>query len=379
MRPTFAEINLSNLMYNYLNIRKKVNNRKIMAVVKADAYGHGVNEIVNTLNLLKDKKPEYFAVAILDEAVELMKLRIKQPVLVFEPLIKDNVKPVFYNNIIPTVFRKQHLDILLKSRKELPNKKNFDKIKVQVKVDTGMNRLGVNYNDAFDFIFKLSKNKNFIIDGIYTHFATADEKKKGFAYLQLERFNKVIEKLRANGVNTGIIHAANSGAILDMPEAYFDMVRPGISLYGYYPSLETSESVSLKPAMSIIAYVADVKELKAGESVSYGRLFTAKRNTKIITVPIGYADGYNRNLTNKAKAILNGKIYNQVGRVTMDRIIFDIGNDNVKVGQKVILLGKYKNLKIDAWDWSKILSTIPYEITCNISKRVPRVYKSKWT
>ncbi len=379
MRPTYAEINLSNLIYNYLSIRKKVKNKKIMAVVKADAYGHGVNEVVNTFNSLGDKKPEYFAVAVLDEAVELTKLKIKQPVLVFEPLIKDNLRSLFLYNIIPTVFRMQHLNNLLKGRNEFIDQRNRKKIKVHVKVDTGMNRLGVKYNEAFDFIFKLSKNKNFIIDGIYTHFATSDEKKKGFAYLQLERFNKVIEKLRANGVNPGIVHAANSGAILDMPEAYFDMVRPGISLYGYYPSLETSESINLKPVMSIISYVADVKEVNAGESVSYGRLFTAKKNTKIVSVPIGYADGYNRNLTNKAKAILNGKIYNQVGRVTMDRIMFDIGNDKIKVGQKVILLGKSKNLIIDAWDWSKSLSTIPYEITCNISKRVPRVYKSKWT
>lgn len=379
MRPTYAEINLSNLIYNYLSIRKKVKNKKIMAVVKADAYGHGVNEVVNTFNSLGDKKPEYFAVAVLDEAVELTKLKIKQPVLVFEPLIKDNLRPLFLYNIIPTVFRMQHLNNLLKGRNEFIDQRNRKKIKVHVKVDTGMNRLGVKYNEAFDFIFKLSKNKNFIIDGIYTHFATSDEKKKGFAYLQLERFNKVIEKLRANGVNPGVVHAANSGAILDMPEAYFDMVRPGISLYGYYPSLETSESINLKPVMSIISYVADVKEVNAGESVSYGRLFTAKKNTKIVSVPIGYADGYNRNLTNKAKAILNGKIYNQVGRVTMDRIMFDIGNDKIKVGQKVILLGKSKNLIIDAWDWSKSLSTIPYEITCNISKRVPRVYKSKWT
>ncbi len=379
MRPTFAEINLSNLTYNYLNIRKKINNKKIMAVVKADAYGHGVNQVVSALNLLGTKKPEYFAVAVLDEAVELTKLDIKQSILVFEPLIKDYLKPVFFNNIIPTVFCNNHLNILIKGRREFLNEKERKKINVHVKVDTGMNRLGIKYNKAFDFISKLSKNDNFIIDGIYTHFATSDEKNKEFALLQLERFNQLLYKLKSGGINTGVVHAANSGAILDMPETYFDMVRPGISLYGYYPSQETSESINLKPVMSIISYVASVKELAAGDSVSYGRLFTAKRKTKIISVPIGYADGYNRNLTNKAAAIIHGKIYKQVGRVTMDRIMFEIGNDNVKVGQKVILLGKNKNLKIDAWDWSRILGTIPYEITCNISKRVPRIYKSKWT
>ena len=376
MRPTYAEINLSNLKYNYLNIRKKVN-KKIMAVVKANAYGHGVMETVNTLNSLGGKKPEYYAVAVLEEAIELIKLKIKQPVLVFEPLIKDNLEPVFFSNIIPSVFTNVQLNILIKGKNKFWSGKNSSKkIKVHVKIDTGMNRLGVKYDEAFSFIHRLSKNKDFIIDGVYTHFATSDEKNKGFANLQLERFKKVIEELKFVGVNPGIVHAANSGAILDMPDSYFDMVRPGISLYGYYPSLETTESIKLKPVMSIISYVASLKELKPGESISYSRLFFAKGKMRIISVPIGYADGYNRNLTNKATAILNGKVYNQVGRVTMDRIMFDVGNDDVKIGRKIILLGKSNDLKIDAWDWSKILSTIPYEITCNISKRVPRIYKS---
>lgn len=161
-----------------------------------------------------------------------------------------------------------------------------------------------------------------------------------------------------------------------MPDSYFDMVRPGISLYGYYPSEETSESFKLYPVMSLVSRVASIKEILPDETVSYGRLFKATQKTKIISVPIGYADGFVRNLTNKAQAIINGKIYNLVGRVAMDRIMFEINNDNVKVGDKVTLLGKENDLEINAWDWSKILNTIPYEITCNISKRVPRIYKN---
>ena len=375
MRPTYAVIDLSKLKSNFLNIRKKVKKSRIMAVVKANAYGHGVNEIVGALQSLEDKKPEYYAVALADEAVELRKLKIKQQILVFEPLTKEESELIFRYNIIPTVFSDQHLQILLHSKRRNNIRQKDKRIKIHVKIDTGMNRLGIKYNNAADFIEKINNNKNFLIDGIYTHFATSDEKDKTFAKLQLKRFNDLIADLKKRNIKFGLVHAANSGAILDMPDSYFDMVRPGISLYGYYPSLETSESIPLKPIMSIYSFVTSVKQIEKGETVSYGRLFTAKRRTKIISVPIGYADGFNRNLTNKATAIINGKIYKQVGRVTMDRIMFDVGNDDIKLNDKVTLLGKSNNLEITAWDWGKILNTIPYEITCNISGRIPRVYK----
>jgi alanine racemase len=245
---------------------------------------------------------------------------------------------------------------------------------VHVKVDTGMNRLGINSESALKFIEKLSHNKDFIIDGIYTHFATSDEKDKSFANLQLSRFKELLAELKKRKINYGLAHAANSGAILDMPESYFDMVRPGISLYGYYPSLETTESIKLEPVMSIISKVSSIKSINENDTVSYGRIFTASEKTKIISVPIGYADGFNRNLSNKTKAIIGGKYYNQVGRVTMDRIMFNVNFDKIKIGDKVILLGKSNGLAINAWDWGTILSTIPYEITCNISRRVPRIY-----
>ena len=375
MRPTYAVIDLSKLKSNFLNIRKKVKKSRIMAVVKANAYGHGVNEIVGALQSLEDKKPEYYAVALADEAVELRKLKIKQQILVFEPLTKEESELIFRYNIIPTVFSDQHLQILLHSKRRNNIRQKDKRIKIHVKIDTGMNRLGIKYNNAADFIEKISNNNNFLIDGIYTHFATSDEKDKTFAKLQLKRFNDLIADLKKRNIKFGLVHAANSGAILDMPDSYFDMVRPGISLYGYYPSLETSESIPLKPIMSIYSFVTSVKQIEKGETVSYGRLFTAKRRTKIISVPIGYADGFNRNLTNKATAIINGKIYRQVGRVTMDRIMFDVGNDDIKLNDKVTLLGKSNNLEITAWDWGKILNTIPYEITCNISGRIPRIYK----
>ena len=366
MRNTHAVINLKYLKENYLKIRNKVKGAKIMPVVKANAYGHGVEKIVLALNSLQNK-PEYYAVGIVEEGIELRKYEITQPILIFEPVKKEQVKSIFEYNLIPTVFDNYHLGIL-------KNGELRDKIKIQINVNTGMNRLGINYNEAFELIKKVSADKSFIIDGIYTHFATSDEKDKSFANIQLKRFKDLLTELKKSRIDFGLAHAANSGAILDMPDSYLDIVRPGISLYGYYPSFETNESISLKPIMSIISKVDSFNRIEKGETVSYGRKFTADKTTNIVSVSIGYADGYSRNLTNKSKAIINGKLYNQVGTVTMDRIMFNVNNDKINTGDEVILLGETNKLKFNAWDWAKILNTIPYEITCGISRRVPRLY-----
>jgi alanine racemase len=341
-----------------------------MAVVKADAYGHGVKETVFALNSLDDKKPDYYAVAFIDEAIELRSLGITEPTLIFEPVFEQDAESIYRFDLIPTVFTKKHLEILSKNRPAYFNRK----LKVHIKVNTGMNRLGIDYKHAVDFIVRLNNYENFIIDGTYTHFATSDEKNKSFANLQLKRFKQTLDELRNNKINYGLAHTANSGAILDMPDAYFDMIRPGVSLYGNYPSIETTKSIKLFPVMSLISHVASVKNIDKSESVSYGRKFIATKKTKIISIPIGYADGFDRSFTNKFSAIIKGKFYKQVGTVTMDRIMFDVNHDNIKIGDEVILLGKKNKLEITAWDWSKTLNTIPYEITCGISKRVRRVY-----
>ncbi|MFH0734417.1 MAG: alanine racemase [bacterium] len=367
MRPTYAEINLKNLQFNYQQIRKKTKT-KVIAVVKADAYGHGMIECVKAFEQLINS-PEYYAVALIEEAIELRKAKIiKKPILCFAPYDNDETENYLKYNISATVNSIEQLDVI----KKLDVKK---RLKVHIKFDTGMGRVGIKINEIDKLIRKLIDIKNIIIEGIYTHFATSDEKDKTYANYQLSNFNTIISKLKENKINYGLAHAANSGAILDMPEAYFDAVRPGMILYGYYPSFETSESIKLKPVMSLLSKVTSIKQILNEESVSYGRKFIAKEDTLICSVPIGYADGFNRNLTNKATAIIKGKVYNQVGRVTMDRILFEIKNDKIKIGDKVILLGTDGKNKIDADDWSKILDTIPYEITCNISKRIPRIYK----
>ncbi|MCW8849222.1 MAG: alanine racemase, partial [Melioribacteraceae bacterium] len=270
-------------------------------------------------------------------------------------------------NIIPSITTIQHVGQLVKLNIK-------QKLKIHIKINTGMNRLGINYDDVIEQIEKLSKNSNIEIDGIYTHFATSDERNKDFAQLQLMRFQSIINELKKKKINYGLAHAANSGAILDMPDSYFDMVRPGISLYGYYPSLETSESFELKPVMSIISKISTTNLIEKGETVGYGRLFRAKKKKLIGTVPIGYADGLSRGLSSQINVIINNKLFSQIGRISMDRIVVNFENERITNRSKVILLGKSKNFSVDAWDWSKILNTIPYEITCGISKRVPRKF-----
>ncbi len=371
MHLSYAVIDLSKLKRNFFNIRKKIKKVKIMAVVKADAYGHGIRETAGFLSSLGDKKPEYFAVAFPDEAVELRKAGIKEPILVFEPFTRNQVNDLFRYNLIASVFAREHIRILKQGQKKFGKKK----IKVHIKINTGMNRLGINHKKAFDFIKKIDSDGDFVIDGIYTHFANSEETNKSFPGLQIKSFNDLLRKLEANNIKTGLKHTANSGAILDLPESYYDMVRPGILMYGYYPSLETSESIRLEPVMSIISKVSSKTEIQMGDTVSYGRKFTAKKKIKIISVPLGYADGFSRGLSNKSYAIIRGKKYQQIGTVSMDRIMFNINNDNIKVGDKVIILGDEKNKKITAWDWCRTLNTIPYEVMCVIGKRIERIYK----
>jgi len=375
MRPTKAVINLARLKANYLAIRKKTKT-KILAVVKADAYGHGFAEVVGALNSLKDK-PEYFGVALTEEGIVLRKIKVKQPILIFEPVNEFNVDEIITYDLIPTVYSAAQIKLIEKrlAQHDSVRKRKIDgEFKVHVKIDTGMGRIGVRFDEAIHLIKQIASNEKFKIDGVYSHFSTSDEKDKTFSKLQLKRFTDIITELKKHNIQPNVIHIANSGALLTMPEANFDLVRPGISLYGYKPSQALVSDIKLKPVMSLISKVTACRWFEKGEFVSYGKLYEVKQRTQIVSLPIGYADGVNRNLSNNMSCIIKDKIYPQVGRITMDRIMFDVGDSKINIGDKAILIGQSKHYKIDAWDWSKTLGTIPYEITCNISKRVPKVY-----
>lgn len=369
MRPTYAEINLSNLIFNYQSIAKKVGqNVHIMPVVKADAYGHGMIQCVEALLKVKSK-PKYFGVALIEEAIELKKFFPQEKVLVFGKIYEDDYKLILKYGITPTVY-----DFLtLKSLTEYA-KNQKKQIPVHIKVDTGMGRVGIQPDEIDGYIDFLIKEKSIKLEGVYTHFATSDTADKTFAKIQLERFNQVLDKIKSKNLKVKYFHAANSGAILDLPESYFNMVRPGISLYGYYPSNETSKSIPLKPVMSIKTKVSFLKWVEAGTSISYGRTYFTREKTQIATLPIGYADGYNRLLSNKGKVIFNNKLFDVVGRVTMDQIMVNFEMEKIKLNDEVIVLGSQENVKFDADDISQIINTIPYEVCTSISKRVKRKF-----
>lgn len=370
MRPTYAEINLSNLIFNYQSISKKVGkNVEVMPVVKADAYGHGMIKCVEAL-LETKPKPKYFAVAYLEEALELRKYFANLNILVFGKIYPKYFKQILHKNITPTFFEKELIEIYNDVAKKLNTIGKF-----HLKVDTGMGRVGAFIEDAKELILLIKNLSNVYLEGIYTHFASSDSKDKSFAHKQLEKFLEIVDFAKKELKKIKYFHAANSGAILDLPESYFNMVRPGISLYGYYPSDETSESIPLKPVMSIKTKLSYLKWVEKDTSISYGRTFFTKEKTQIGTLPIGYADGYNRLLSNRGKVILNNKFYPVVGRVTMDQIMVDFGSDNVNINDEIIVLGRSENIKFDASDIARVINTIPYEVCTSISKRVIRKFK----
>jgi alanine racemase len=221
----------------------------------------------------------------------------------------------------------------------------------------------------------LSKLRRLEIKGVYTHFAMADIRDKSFCRQQLSEFHRALDILRKERVSPEVIHCAGSAGILDLPESWFTMVRPGIMLYGYYPSHETTESVPLKPVLSLKSRVSLVKWVEPGESVSYGRRFIAKQRTRIATLPLGYADGYVRSLTGRSSVLIGNKRFPTAGTICMDQLMVDVGGEDVRVGDEAVLIGRQHRERISAWDLATTLGTIPYEICTNISSRVPRIHR----
>ncbi len=369
MRSTIAEINLKNLNSNLINIRKKIGRHPfIMAVVKANAYGHGAVEV--TKSIVKNKTAQYFGVAIAEEGIELREHFKNIPIHVFTVPNPKQYSLFVQYNLEPTV-------CALNDAKKLHRAaKSAGKIlPVHIKVDTGMGRIGVTADDAVNFVKSVKKFSHLDIKGIFTHFATSDEKDLTFANEQLTKFRSIVTQLELLGIHIPLVHCANSGAILQMPDSYFDMVRAGIMMYGYAPSLETKRTVNILPALSLKAEVGFVKIVEKNTSISYSRRYFTKRKTKIASVTIGYADGFNRKLTNNAFALIKGKKYPIVGTVCMDQIMIDVGlKTEAAIGDEVVLMGSSGDKKITAWDLSQSLSTIPYEICCAVSARVPRKF-----
>ena len=369
LHPMWAEINLDNFIYNINQIKKRAKNSEIIAVVKANAYGHGAIEIAKTLVKCDIKK---LAVANIVEAIELRDNNIDIPIMILGLSEEYAIDSILKYNVEPTVST-------LNFAKKLNEKaKSFNqKINIHIAIDSGMGRIGFrnNENNILEIV-EISKLSNIHIESIYTHFSTADSKNKEYSLKQLSTYKTILDVLEKLGVNIPKKNLSNSAAILDLEDAHLDCVRPGIIQYGYYPSNEVNKkALDLKPVLSWKSRILYLKEVEANEFIGYNKNFKTTKKTKIATIPVGYADGYSRDLSNKGKVIINGTFAPILGNVCMDQIMVDVSEvKDVATGDEVILLGSDGDVKFDAEDMANILNTISYEVLCLIGRRTPRIY-----
>lgn len=365
----YAEIDLGAIRQNAASVREIVGDRtKIMAVVKADGYGHGAVMTAKAVENIVDA----YAVATIEEAIELRQNGIDKEMMILGYILPDYYGLALKYDILLTVFTyemaKDLSDCAAKSGKTA---------KIHIAVDTGMGRIGFPPTaESVCEIERIANLPNMEIAGLFSHFATADEADKEYSMLQMERYNEFCQKLT---VDTGLKHISNSAAITELPAAHLDMVRTGIILYGLYPSGQVDKGkITLTPAMSIKSSVVYIKTVKAGESVSYGRKFTAQRDTVVATVPVGYADGYPRLLSNRSRVLINGSYARVIGNVCMDQMMVDVTDiKNARVGDEVVLAGRQMGKEVTVDEIADLAETINYEIVCGIGKRVPRVYKQE--
>ena len=369
IRPVWAEVNLDNIINNIKEIKKNINGEEIIAVVKANAYGHGA---VDVAPVLIENGADRLAVAMLSEALELREAGIKVPILILGYTDVAFSEMLINNDIEQTVYSLDYAKELSKKAEALGKV-----AKIHIAVDTGMGRIGFLPNEkSVEEVVEISKLSNLRITGIFTHFSNADEQDKSYAHNQIEKFNFFINEIEKREVNLGLKHISNSASIIDIEDAHYNAIRPGIILYGYYPSdYINKDKLKLMPALSLKCQVIHVKELPKGEYIGYGRKFRTERDSVIATLPIGYADGYIRGLYEKAHVIINGKLAPVVGKICMDQCMIDVTDVGpVKVGDEVVLLGEDNGVKNNADDMAKMLDTINYEILCMIGRRVPRIY-----
>jgi alanine racemase len=362
MRPTYLEVNLPQLKQNLEAIRAKVAPAKVMAVLKANAYGHGVDGVAPYIAPYTD----YIGVAIVEEGIHLREMGIEKPILVMGGTLSEQIPAFIQHDLTLAASSMQLLEAAEQAARAAQVK-----LKVHLKIDTGMERLGVHEYEAEPFISRSLSCSHLNIEGIFTHFANSDSADLTHARLQLERFQAVLHIYEELGApHPPLRHTANSGAILQLPESYFDMVRPGVMFYGVYPGRGVRKTVEVKPALTWHSRVVYSKITKPGRPVSYGSLWQSEVPARIVTIPCGYADGYFRRMTDHAQVIVNGKKYPQVGRVCMDQFMVNLGGDEAGVGDEVILLGA----GITAEDFADWTGTNEYEVMTNIGARVPRVF-----
>jgi len=362
-RPTHAIVNLLKLDQNIHHIRQAAQ-CKILACIKANAYGHGLIPIATRL----EPQVDYLGVAFLEEGKALRKAGIRIPILVLGGIIDYQIQEFLHHRLEFTASSLYKVREINKVAGQLGHKAD-----VHLKIDTGMERIGVHDYNALPFVEESVSLPHVHVKGIYSHFATADELDKTFARRQLELFLSLLQQLEQRGIRIPIRHIANSAAVLDMPESYLDMIRPGIMMYGIPPSRYVSQSIPLQPILSLHSKVVYFKVTKKGHGISYGHQYTPLHDTRIVTIPVGYGDGFSRLLSNKAKVKINNAFYPVVGAICMDQTMVDIGpSGQAYNGDDVEIYGDgEENSVVKA---AELTGTIPYEILCMINTRVPRLY-----
>ncbi len=364
-RPTWAQVNLDYLEHNYFAVKSLLPAQtKMLVTVKADAYGHGLIEVSTRLMLCG---VDYLGVASIDEGIKLRKAGIKIPILLLGLMLQEDIGPLFTYRLIPTVCDFKLATALQKKAASLKQK-----IPVHIKVDTGMGRIGVLPAAAFKLVTEIHQLKNICLQGIFTHFALADTDRK-FTVGQIKIFNQLVADLKKSGISIPLVHAANSIGLIRYQNSHFTMVRPGLIIYGLHP--KKNLGINLKPVLSLKTRVVFVKRVGSGCGLSYGLTYVTKRPAYIITLPVGYGDGYPRNLSNLGWVLIGGRRFRISGRICMDQIMVDVGNFKPRIGQEVVLIGRQGQQKITAEELADLAGTISYEIVCGLGNRIPRVYR----
>lgn len=370
----YAEIDLDAVLSNMEAMRGNISEHtQIMAVIKADGYGHGAVKIAEAIDAL-----EYlygYAVATVEEGLILRNHGITKPILILGYAFPEQYEAMIRAEIRPTVFTEAMAEELSAAAKKM----GMD-CKIHFAVDTGMGRIGYQVTEeAADEMARLAKLPHIMVEGIFTHFARADETDKTPTFRQIEMFERMVVMLKERGISIPIHHCSNSAGIVEVPEANMDLVRAGITLYGLWPSEEVDRTkINIKPALSLITHVAYVKELEAGRAISYGGTYVTAEKRKIATIPVGYADGYARSLSNKGDVLIHGKRAPIRGRICMDQFMVDVTDiPDVKNGDEVILIGSDGSETITIEELGRISGRFNYEFVCDLGKRIPRVFVHK--
>lgn len=367
---THARIHLGNIHANIEGIRHAIGaDRKILIAVKANGYGHGAVEISRMAEKIG---VDWLGVATIPEGIEIRAAGVRLPILKFSPAFPEEMAAAVEQNITLTVCERQNI----KELQDVSHKKGIS-TNVHLKVDSGMGRIGVTPSEAPALaLFIQNECPALNLEGVFTHLPVSDSLDSDYTHNQVALFRDTLDQIQSViGHKIPITHCANSGGVLAYQESWLDMVRPGIMIYGFYPGDETPKTISLKPGLSFLTRVSFLKRVPRGTSVGYGRTWYAPEDTWIATIPAGYADGFNRLFSNNGRVLINGSSYPVVGRVCMDQCMINLGpRTNVRVGDKVVLIGHSGNLEITAYEWAEKLHTITYEVTCQINNRVPRLF-----